>query len=135
LLEGDDLVPALRGEGNREVISSIDTLLEASGRYRNSAEFLEMVEFTGRFRDYAAYNNMLVQVQNPSCAYYASEKDWYERFGRGIKEDARPMLILAPMHPVMLVYDLDQTQAGSCQPSCFALRTSMVNGTLIGSNA
>jgi len=32
------------------------------------------------------------------------------RFGRALKEDARPMLILAPMHPVMLVYDLDQTE-------------------------
>jgi hypothetical protein len=27
-----------------------------------------------------------------------------------LKEDASPMLILAPMHPVMLVYDQDQTE-------------------------
>jgi hypothetical protein len=68
-----------------------------------------MVEFMGRFRDYAPYNNMLVRVQNPSCGFYATAKDWHKRFGRSIKEDARPMLILAPMHPVMVVYDLDQT--------------------------
>jgi hypothetical protein len=111
LIEGDDLVTALRGEGapDREAISSIDVLLEASGRYRSSKNFQEMVEFMGRFRDYAPYNNMLVRVQNPSCGFYATAKDWYERFDRRIKDDARPMLILAPMHPVMLVYDLDQT--------------------------
>ena len=65
LLEGDDLVPALRGEDapNREAISTIDVLLEASDRYRNSPEFKEMVEFMGRFRDYAPYNNMLVRVK------------------------------------------------------------------------
>jgi len=41
LFEGDDLVPALRGEivPNQEAISTIDTLLQASGRYRNSTDF------------------------------------------------------------------------------------------------
>ena len=53
---------------------------------------------------------MLVRVQNPSCGFYATAKDWEDRFRRTIKQDAKPMLILAPMHPVMLVYDLDQTE-------------------------
>ena len=111
LLESDDLIAALRGEGapDQEIVSTIDALLDASGRYRGSPAFREMVEFMGRFRDYAPYNNMLVRVQNPSCGFYATAKDWRERFGRFIKEDARPLLILAPMRPVMLVYDLDQT--------------------------
>jgi hypothetical protein len=69
-----------------------------------------MVDFMGRFRDYAPYNNMLAKVQNPSCGFYATKKDWYKRFSRKLKEDARPMLILAPMHPVLLVYDVDQTE-------------------------
>jgi len=62
------------------------------------------------FHANAPYNNMLVKVQNPACGFYAREKDWYQRFGRRLIEDARPMLILAPMHPVMLVYDVDQTE-------------------------
>ena len=70
----------------------------------------------GRFRDYAPYNNMLVRIQNPACVFYATASDWQKRFGRTLTEDARPMLILAPMHPVMLVYDLDQT-AGSELPT------------------
>ena len=55
LLEGDDLVPALRGEGapDQEAVSMIDELLQASGRYRKSADFREMVEFMGQFRAYA----------------------------------------------------------------------------------
>lgn len=111
LLEEGTLVAALRGENapDQEAISTIDSLLQASALYRNSANFQEMVGFMGRFREYAPYNNMLVRVQNPSCSFYATGRDWYERFGRSLKDDARPMLILAPMHPVMLVYDLDQT--------------------------
>lgn len=66
-----------------------------------------------RFRDYAPYNNLLVRIQNPTCSFYATEHDWRDRFEREIKEDARPMLILAPMHPVMLVYPLDETEGPS----------------------
>ena len=112
LLEEEDLLVALRGESapDQEVISTIDTLLQASRSYRNSNDFREMIGFMGRFKDYAPYNNMLVRIQNPTCSFYATANDWRNRFGRTLIEDARPMLILAPMHPVMLVYDLDQTE-------------------------
>jgi len=112
LLEGDDLIPALRGEGapGRELVSTIDELLQASGRYRTSRDFRDMVEFMGRFRNYSPYNNLLVRIQNPYCGFYATAKDWDERFERTIREDARPMLILAPKHPVLLVFELDDTE-------------------------
>jgi len=114
LLEEEDLAPALRGESapDQKATSTIDALLQESGRYRKSADFREMIDFMARFRNYSPYNNMLVRIQNPSCGFYATANDWHERFERSIKEDARPMLILAPMHPVMLVYDLDQTHGG-----------------------
>lgn len=107
----EDLAEALRGAGapEKEITSTIDSLLQQSRAYRGSAEFHNMVSFMGLFRDYAPFNNMLVRLQNPTCSFYATEPDWRKRFERHLKEDARPMLILAPMHPVMLVYDLDQT--------------------------
>ena len=112
LLQSGELAQALRGEGapDREMISTIDLLVQQSLHYRKSSAFQEMIEFMGRFRDYAPYNNMLVRIQNPSCGYFATANDWQIRFDRKLKRDARPMLILAPMHPVMLVYDLDQTE-------------------------
>jgi hypothetical protein len=108
----EDLAEALRGAGapEMEIKSTIDSLLQQSRAYRGSAEFQDMVSFMGSFRDYAPFNNMLVRLQNPTCSFYATEPDWVKRFERKLKEDARPMLILAPMHPVMLVYDLDQTE-------------------------
>ena len=86
------------------------TPTQTSALYRKSAAFRDAIEFTAKFRDYAPFNNMLVRVQNPSCGFYATARDWRNRFKREIKEDARPLLILAPMHPVMLVYDLDATE-------------------------
>ena len=112
MITSGDLGKALSGEGKTEpqVVSTIDSLLRQSQQYRSSKAFQEMIEFMGRFKEYAPYNNMLVRVQNPSCSFYATARDWRDRFERRLKEDARPMLILAPMRPVMLVYDLDQTE-------------------------
>ena len=84
-------------------ISSIDQLLQASAVYRSTDDFRDMIAFMGRFRAYSAYNNMLIRLQNPSCGYYATVKTWKEQLGRWPKQDARPMLILAPMHPVLIV--------------------------------
>ena len=108
----EDLAEALRGADapEKEIKSTIDSLLQQSRAYRGSKDFQDMVNFMGAFRDYAPFNNMLVRLQNPTCSFYATEPDWIKRFERKLKEDARPMLILAPMHPVMLVYDLDQTE-------------------------
>jgi hypothetical protein len=111
MIEAGSIDEALRGEGaaEEETVSTIDTLLRQSAVYRSSAAFREMITFMGRFRNYSPYNNMLVRLQNPSCAFFATEKDWRDKHRRCLAEDARPMLILAPMHPVLLVYDLDQT--------------------------
>lgn len=99
------------GESHSRVIeSTVDALLRESAAYRNTATFQEMISFMARFKDYAPFNNMLVKLQNPSCSFFATQKDWDRRFHRHLKEDVRPMLILAPMHPVMLVYDLDSTE-------------------------
>jgi hypothetical protein len=90
--------------------SAIDDLLRRSASYRNTDAFQEMISFTARFRSYSPYNNMLVKFQNPSCSYFATAKHWWFEFRREVKDDARPLLILAPMHPLMPVFDLDQTE-------------------------
>jgi len=112
LLRGEDLDQAIRGfePPRKQVESTIDQLVDRGLAYRTSAAFSGMVEFMARFRNYSPYNNMLVRIQNPACGFYATASDWQRRFDRELKEDARPMLILAPMHPVMLVYGLDDTE-------------------------
>jgi len=119
-LNDSELESALRGDSKRtpQEQSSIDKLFRASILYRNSAKFAEALEFTARFRDYAPYNNMLVRIQNPSCTFYATALDWNRRFERTIKVDSKAMLILAPMHPVMIVYDIEDTE-GRPLPASF----------------
>lgn len=114
MIEDGTLNKAIAGDCDcqerKEIETGIDHLIAMCLAYRKSNDFKDIITFMGKFRDYAPYNNMLVRVQNPSCSFYATASDWEKRFERNIKEDARPMLILAPMHPVMLVYDVDQTE-------------------------
>lgn len=112
LRDDEGLTDAIRGDvsPDRDFESTVDALMRESAAYRSTAAFREMVGFMGRFRRYSPYNNMLVRVQNPSCGFYATKKTWLEKFGCSPKLDARPLLILAPRHPVMLVYALDEIQ-------------------------
>jgi hypothetical protein len=112
LLESEDWARAVRGgdRPGREVESTIDALIRESANYLTAAAFQEMISFMANFRDYSPFNNMLVKLQRPSCSLYATQKDWKKRFARRLKTDARPMVILAPMHPVMLVFELDSTE-------------------------
>ncbi|MBP7674980.1 MAG: ImmA/IrrE family metallo-endopeptidase [Thermoanaerobaculia bacterium] len=111
LLRSEDLQVALHGDAppRQEAESTIDALFHASKVYGDSGKFQEAVSFMSKFKKFSAYNNLLVWLQSPDCEFYATQKDWLDRFGRRPKSDARPRIILAPMHPVLLVYDLEQT--------------------------
>ncbi len=52
---------------------------------------------------------MLVYTQNPLTTYFATAAHWRKAFGRTIKQEARAMLILAPRKPVLMVYDIADT--------------------------
>jgi hypothetical protein len=112
VLSEDEVEESLSGGARPDpaLKSTIDDLVRSSALYRTSEAFTEAVEFCAKFRDYAPFNNMLVRLQRPGCCFYATAKDWDQRFSRMVKEDAIPIVILAPMHPVMLVYDVDSTE-------------------------
>lgn len=112
VLSEEEIDEALAGDEEKKRIyqSTLDELVRNSSSYRGNGAFQEMIRFTACLRDYSPYNNLLVKLQKPACAYYATARDWKRRFNRDLIDDARPLVILAPMHPVMLVYDLDQTE-------------------------
>jgi hypothetical protein len=101
---------AAGGDPSQQHQSSIDDLFARSRRFRRSKKFAEAVEFVARFRDYSPFNNMLVYAQNPQTTHFATASHWRKAFGRTIKEDARGMLILAPRSPVLMVYDIADTE-------------------------
>jgi hypothetical protein len=89
--------------------SLLDQLLEDSRLYKSGADYKQLLHFVVRLRNFAPFNAMLLQIQKPGLMYAASARDWRERFGRTVLDEARPLLILWPFGPVALVYDVLDT--------------------------
>ena len=88
---------------------TIDELLRKSFNHKGSTEFIKFFNFISRFQHYSHYNTMLVYMQNDAVTFFGGTSFWRKKFNRTIKEDGRPYVILAPMGPVMLVYDVLDT--------------------------
>ncbi|MDB6058656.1 MAG: hypothetical protein JWO95_2500 [Verrucomicrobiales bacterium] len=101
---------ARESDGVSEHQSALDELFNRGRKFRHSEKFQEAVDFVAKFRDYSPFNNMLVYLQNPHATYVATTKQWFKIFRRTIKEDARPIIILAPKTPVLLLYDVGDTE-------------------------
>lgn len=88
---------------------TIDELIKRSWNYRNSDAFVKFFHFVAKFHHYSRYNSMLVYLQNQEVTFFGGTSYWKKNFNRTIRQDARPYVILAPMSPVMLVYDIMET--------------------------
>lgn len=90
---------------------SIDDLVRGAQRYRSSSDYLQMLEFVGRFKRYAPFNAMVVHIQKPGARYVLSSSEWESKYRRVLKPGAKPLLIFQPRGPYMLVYDVGDTEA------------------------
>jgi hypothetical protein len=67
------------------------------------------MQFIGRFRSYSTFNAMLIHTQMPGARFAATARRWHREFQRKIKVEARPLVILQPMGPVLFVFDVTDT--------------------------
>jgi hypothetical protein len=89
---------------------TIDELFKRSRKYQGTKEFVRFFNFIARFYHYSRFNTMLVYLQDESVTFFGGVNFWQNKFHRHVKEDARPYVILQPFSPVMLVYDVFQTE-------------------------
>ena len=94
----------------KKKISSIDQLLREITRYRNSEEFVKMLDFYTRFPYLGAYNAALVEQQRPGASFVLTAKRWAEDYGRKIRIDSRPVMILKPFSPIEFLFDISDTE-------------------------
>lgn len=88
----------------------IDQLLSESKLYRTGKDYNELLDFVVQLKAFAPFNAMLLQIQKPGLRFAASAHEWWHKFGRTIKDGARPLLIMWPFGPVALVYDQMDTE-------------------------
>ncbi|MFO7708521.1 MAG: hypothetical protein R6V84_10145 [Desulfobacterales bacterium] len=89
---------------------ALDELFRLTARWRRSREFLDLLQFVSRFPNYSPFNGFLIFLQRPDAARVATGRAWLQRYRRRLKPAARPILILAPMAPVLFVFDLKDTE-------------------------
>jgi len=108
--------PPLEGDGDHwllnadDDLSHIDGVFGLSSHLRGSLEYSRLLGFIARFPKYSAFNSFLLYLQDSSVSYVATARTWVRKFRRKPKPDARPLIILAPMAPVIFVFDLHQTE-------------------------
>lgn len=103
--------PAQRWD-EEAVKRSLDELFNFAHTYKASKSYWELIQFIGRFHFYAPYNALLVYLQMPGAKFVAPANRWKRPYGREIKPNARHLVILQPMGPVMIVFDVSDTVPG-----------------------
>jgi hypothetical protein len=98
------------------IFNPVDEVFAASTRFRDNRYVMELLHFIARFPGYSAFNGLLLYTQNSSATYIATARGWQQKFDRRPKFDAHPILILAPMAPILFVFDVQDTE-GSPVPS------------------
>jgi hypothetical protein len=91
---------------------ALDELFNATYAYRSSKEFHNLIQFVRSFRFYSPYNALLIHIQMPGARFVAPPMRWKWKYGRTVKPNANPIVILQPMGPVMFVFDVSDTEEG-----------------------
>ena len=92
------------------IFNPVDEMFAASTRFRDNRHVMELLRFIARFPGYSAFNGLLLYTQNSSVTHVATARRWKQKFGRRPKSDARPIVILAPMAPILFVFDIQDTE-------------------------
>lgn len=96
----------------------IDELFKRSIEFQGTEEFVRFFTFISGFHHYSGYNCMLVYIQNKNITYFGGSYYWKKHFNRTVNDDAKAYVILQPFSPVMLVYDVFDTE-GKLSPEEF----------------
>jgi hypothetical protein len=89
---------------------ALDELFRQSGRWRSRGRFLELLEFIARLPAYSPLNGFLIHLQDPAATRVATARMWVRKHQRRLKPGAHPIVILAPMSPVLFVFDIRDTE-------------------------
>ena len=111
--EGSHPAGLIPGEADA---GALDELFRQSGRWRSRGRFLELLEFISRLPAYSPLNGFLIHLQDPTATRVATPRMWARKYQRRLKPGARPIVILAPMSPVLFVFDIRDTEGPPLAP-------------------
>jgi hypothetical protein len=96
---------------------AIDELVRITHRWRSRCQLLELLEFIARLTPYSPLNAFLIHLQDPDATRVATARMWARKYQRRLLPHARPIVILAPMSPVLFVFDVRDTEGPPLAPN------------------
>lgn len=99
-----------------EMNNAVKELFDEVGKYRNTDDFYDLLEFIKRFHNYSPFNCMLLHIQKPGSHYVATPSRWRKEFNRSIKPGSNPLVILKPFGPVEFVFEVNDTEGSEPLP-------------------
>jgi hypothetical protein len=87
----------------------LDGLFASAREGRPSQELLDLRAVMRRLPMLGPFNASLVHAQRPGAVYVAGAEQFARDFGRQLRPNARPLVILRPFGPVSFVYDVADT--------------------------
>jgi len=112
------------------VSNPVDEVFAVIERFRSSRDFMELVKYIARFPNYSTYNGWLIYLQNPLATYVATARTWAQKYKRQPRRDAKPLVILAPMAPILFLFDIQDTEGAPV--SSKLLRSRQVDDQQLG---
>jgi hypothetical protein len=94
---------------NKDQPALLDELFIHAQEHRNSRALHKTFEFLAQFKSQKPYNAYLLRLQNPRVTFVKTAVQWRRDFGREIDQDAKPLLILFPFSPLIIVFDIMDT--------------------------
>jgi hypothetical protein len=104
-------------------VAVIDQLVQDAMAYNTVGQLRALFEFSRRLPYYSPFNCLLLHVQNPNARFVAPVEKW-QKLKRTLKPGARPLVILAPMRPVLFVFDVSDTEGEELPLNVAAAMTS-----------
>lgn len=96
-----------------EAKRSIRYMAEMALRYGKVTGLADLLDRVAAFHQYSPYNALLVLLQRPAASYVLPSHAWGERYGRVIRPNEQPLVMLQPQGPVMFLW-LSRQECGSC---------------------
>ncbi len=111
-------------------LNPVDEVFVSLARFRSSHGFMELMQFIARFPNYSTFNGLLLYLQNPLATYVATARTWAQKYNRQPRRNAKPVVILAPMAPILFLFDIRDTE-GAPVPSAL-LRPREIDDQQLG---
>jgi hypothetical protein len=108
-----NLLDTLQNENMADLesaVNPVDEVFASLARFRSSRDLMELMQFITRFPNYSTFNGLLLYLQNPLATYVATARTWAHKYNRKPKRNTKPLVILAPMAPILFLFDIQDTE-------------------------